>query len=219
MRTVRLLTVSHVSRGLGGGQTPLWMQTLPGCRHPPPGICQQAGSTHRTGMHTCWISLYRKKTHILPVTVTTDTILKRWLYRAIQLTVFRTHKRSLGQDNVFTGVCLSTGGWGCLPLGPWGVCLWVPGGEGVHTPLGHTPLPLTHTPPPSTSGRYTSYWNAFLFLFCFVLDREGGQSLRACLQIPSPCTCRSKSPSKFNIVPMVTDRLTDWVRNPFCMSV
>ena len=35
MRTVRLLTVSHVSRGLGGGQTPLWMQTLPGCRHPP----------------------------------------------------------------------------------------------------------------------------------------------------------------------------------------
>ena len=92
-------------------------------------------------------------------------------------------KRSLGQGNAFTGVCLST--WGCLPLGsggmplgsgggvvplgPGGVCLWVQG-VCVYTPPGHPPdtHPSGHThlntpPPRSTSGRYAAYWNAFLF--------------------------------------------------------
>ena len=80
-----------------------------------------------------------------------------------------TRKQSLGQGNVFTGVCLSTGG---VPLGLGGVPL---GPGGVHTPHGHTHLwthtpPWTHTlfPPPWTpptvnSGRYASHWNAFLW--------------------------------------------------------
>ena len=64
----------------------------------------------------------------------------------------------LGQGNIFTGVSLSTGGReGCLPQ-----CM-----------LGYTP-PGADTPPHppgadfsirSTSGRYASYWNAFLFFF------------------------------------------------------
>ena len=50
-------------------------------------------------------------------------------------------KRSLGQGNAFTGVCLSTGVWASAYKAS-GVCLW--GGE--------------------WGGRYASYWNAFLYL-------------------------------------------------------
>ena len=62
-------------------------------------------------------------------------------------------KRSLGQGNMFTGVCLSTGG--CLLPGGHG-----PGG--VHGPRGEP----GGDPPPDgyCCGRYASYWNAFLFL-------------------------------------------------------
>ena len=86
-------------------------------------------------------------------------------------------------------VCLRVQGV-CLPLGSWegGVCLWIWGC--VHTPLDTTPLDTTHpwthttpldrhpwtdtpghpqthpldTPPPLTSVRYASYWNAFLLI-------------------------------------------------------
>ena len=63
-------------------------------------------------------------------------------------------KRSLEQGNMFTGVCLSTGGrplpGGCLLLG--GACSGgVPGGP----PDGYR------------CGRYASHWNAFLFLKFF----------------------------------------------------
>ena len=71
--------------------------------------------------------------------------------------IFTAHKRSLGQGNVFTGVCLSTAGegvstsWsrGCLSL-DLGAFLWVRGGGGVHTPNtpsrdAHTSLGHTHT--------------------------------------------------------------------------
>ena len=103
----------------------------------------------------------------------------------------------LGQGNVFTGVCDSVHGGGCLL---WGVWSW--GGipacteADTHPPLGsdtppwsrHSPgeqtppweqtlprgadTPLGADPPPpreadarirSMSGRYASYWNAFLF--------------------------------------------------------
>ena len=72
--------------------------------------------------------------------------------KAIKCNIIITaRKRSLGQGNIFTGVCPPGGG----------VCLWVQG----CTPPGHThsldiPPPC---PPRSTSGWYASYWNAFLF--------------------------------------------------------
>ena len=93
----------------------------------------------------------------------------------------------LGQGNIFTSVCLSTGGEGCLPQ-----CMLEyptpPGSRhpqeqtppqrsrhphppGADTPREQTP-PLDQPPPREadcsirlTSGRYASYWNAFLSLF------------------------------------------------------
>ena len=66
---------------------------------------------------------------------------------------FRNY-RPLRKGNVFTGVCLSTG-----PRGGGGDCT---------TPGRQTP------PPPLTdshySGRYASYWNAFLFNFAFAIS-------------------------------------------------
>ena len=106
----------------------------------------------------------------------------------------------LGQGNVFTGVCDSVHGRGCLPqcmLGyhtpgsrhppgadtPWS--RHPPGADTVRNrhpqeqtpttrsrpPHEQTPLGSRHPPTPpeadydirSMSGRYTSYWNAFLF--------------------------------------------------------
>ena len=95
----------------------------------------------------------------------------------------------LGQGNVFTGICDSVHGRGCLPQ-----CML-----GYHPPLGSRPpradTPKTRQPPRtrhprdqpppaqknfflflafcfcsgirSTSGRYASYWNAFLFHIIF----------------------------------------------------
>ena len=46
---------------------------------------------------------------------------------------------------------------------------------GTHSPWTHTPLAHTHTPQllhvgiRSTSGRYASHWNAFLFLFILMV--------------------------------------------------
>ena len=86
----------------------------------------------------------------------------------------------LGQANIFTGVCLSTG-WGCiLVLSPGGGPL---GPGDTHPSWTQPPLwtyTYTHTPwtppPRSTSGRYTSYWNAFSFVI-FFLWRGGGGSI------------------------------------------
>ena len=82
------------------------------------------------------------------------TILK---HRNQTFTLITSRKRSLGQDNMFTGVCLSTGGdaWsgGCLVQGG----AWSQGG-----------CLLQGRPDGDPSGRlllrrYASYWNAFLF--------------------------------------------------------
>ena len=75
-------------------------------------------------------------------------------------------QRSCGQGNIFTPVCHSVHrGGGVLPK-----CMLE-----YHTPPEQTPPEQTHppradTPPPgpdssirSTSGRYASYWNAFLY--------------------------------------------------------
>ena len=82
----------------------------------------------------------------------------------------------LGQGNIFTSVCLSTGerGKGCLPQCMLGYT--PPGADpleqippGADTPWEQT-LPPEQTPREaessirSTSGWYASYWNAFLFL-------------------------------------------------------
>ena len=101
--------------------------------------------------------------------------------------VVTARKRSLGQGNMFTGVCLSTGG-----VPGWGVGVWVPGPRGVSGPGGgawsggpglggHLVRGggLVETPPDGYCwGRYASYWNAFLFtnpikisFFVFVLKQ------------------------------------------------
>ena len=103
--------------------------------------------------------------------------------------VSTARKRSLGQGNVFTGVCLSTGGL-CpsmhqrsLDQGvcPGGLCTGVsvqgglcPGGISVQGVsvwgyLSREGLcqgdPLDRDPPCMvTSRQYASYWNAFLFM-------------------------------------------------------
>ena len=108
-------------------------------------------------------------------------------------------QRSCGQGNVFTGVCLSTGGGGCLPQCMLG-CHTPPGMENPpwmenpprwRTPPMENPLPPRWRNPPrmekrppreadssiwSTSGRYASYWNAFLFhkRLSFFLSTGGG---------------------------------------------
>ena len=75
--------------------------------------------------------------------------------------------------NVFTGVCLSTRGkvclagsarGGCLPRGslPRGICLRVCIQKGALHPRGWADHPFPRIL--STSGRYASYWNAFLLL-------------------------------------------------------
>ena len=76
-------------------------------------------------------------------------------------------QRSCGQGNIFTPVCHSVHRGGALPQ-----CML-----GYQHPPDHTPPPPEQTPPPpreadssirSTSGRYASYWNAFLLYICFI---------------------------------------------------
>ena len=77
----------------------------------------------------------------------------------------------LGQGNIFTGVCLSTGGV-CLSA-----CWDIPPGSrhppdqtppGADTPSEQTPPQEADSSIRSTSGRYASYWNAFLLVFVFL---------------------------------------------------
>ena len=80
-----------------------------------------------------------------------------------QLLIFTARKQSLRQGNMFTGVCLSTGGVP-VPGGAWsqGGCL-VPGGgpaAGRSDPGG---VPGGDPPDGYCWGRYASYWNTF---FC-----------------------------------------------------
>ena len=86
-------------------------------------------------------------------------------------------QRSCGQGNVFTRVCHSVhiGGSasvhaGIPPPGPDPLWHTPPGTHPSdtlwHTPLWHTPLwhpPKAEPGIRSMSGRYASYWNAFLF--------------------------------------------------------
>ena len=81
---------------------------------------------------------------------------------------FYRPQRSCGQGNIFAPVCHSVyrgGGWWYLTR-HWG----------RHPRQTRHPLPLEQTPPlqepdsgiRSTSGRYASYWNAFLFIYALM---------------------------------------------------
>ena len=96
----------------------------------------------------------------------------------------------LGQSNVFTGVCDSVQG-GVLPQCMLGyppppqdqTCPQDQTPPGTRHPPPGTRPPWDHTPPPdqtppgtipppeirSTSGRYASYWNAFLFSIVLIV--------------------------------------------------
>ena len=74
--------------------------------------------------------------------------------------IITTRKQSLGQGNIFTGICLFTGGGGrLLDRDP-------PSGQ-RHPPRIETPpdrdIPGQRSPCTVKSGPYASYWNAFLF--------------------------------------------------------
>ena len=84
--------------------------------------------------------------------------------------IFTARKRSLGQGNIFAPVCHSVYGGGSTWVGTpqAGIPPWAgtPPRQ-VHLPWPGTPPwsgtpPATHAGIRSTSGRYTSYWNAFL---------------------------------------------------------
>ena len=125
------------------------------------------------------------------------------LYQLFQILemVIQARKRSLGQGNIFAPVCHYVHGgvstWAGTPPGqvqppgrytppgwvhPLGrYTLWQ-----VHPPWAGTPrqvhpldryTPLAmHAGIRSTSGRYASYWNAFLFSDCFVAKLSFGHS-------------------------------------------
>ena len=87
--------------------------------------------------------------------------------------IFTASKRSLGQGNVFTGVCQSfypqgvsaseSNGYVCLSLGPGGgVSLWVQATPWIHTPLETHSWTYTaprHTYPQAHTPRYRLPWN------------------------------------------------------------
>ena len=71
---------------------------------------------------------------------------------------------------VVRGACVVARGHAWLPggmRGCWGACV-VAGGGGMHGCWGHVWLPgacIGYDEIRSMSGRYASYWNAFLFIF------------------------------------------------------
>ena len=95
---------------------------------------------------------------------------------------FTTRIRSLQDGNVFSNVCLLPGGGEDIMIARKQSLRRLCFHTGFHTPTGrHTPHPpedtprAANSPPPrvhagiwSTSGRYTSHWNAF-FLHCMIV--------------------------------------------------
>ena len=90
--------------------------------------------------------------------------------------VITVRKRSLGQGNFFTPVCDSVHGGGVVSAPLHAGIHPPPRTRGRHPPMTrgrHPPGPEADTPPPgdyrigSTSGRYASYWNAFLYCNVF----------------------------------------------------
>ena len=127
-------------------------------------------------------------------------------------------QRSCGQGNIFTPVCHSVHGGGCLPQ-----CML-----GYHNPRSRHPpeqTPPEQTPPRkqtspegvdtpwkadsgirSMSGRYASYWNAFLFLYEFIFSLYLYQYGLWCVLLWLECCTPSSWPS------WRTFRLYCWLR-------
>ena len=83
--------------------------------------------------------------------------------RFVPCSIITACKWSLGQGNVFTGMCQSVHGGGGLP--PDRDPPWTETGPGQRSPWTETPpTPRRRPPCAAKSGRYASYWNAFLFL-------------------------------------------------------
>ena len=77
--------------------------------------------------------------------------------------IITARKRSLGQGNIFAPVCHSVHRGGTWAGNPQQVYPQAGTPPGWYTPLGrYTPWAM-HAGIRSTSGRYASYWNAFLF--------------------------------------------------------
>ena len=136
-------------------QTPSPGRHAPG-KHPPSRQPLQRTGTHPTGMHSCWHYIL-SPTVTIPGRIQDNHIGRQrpgWGHRPshfsmylktiwyigdgggnVQL-IFTALKRSLGQGNIFTGVCLSTGEGVCLAERP----LW------TDTP-GQRPPPDPPPPP------------------------------------------------------------------------
>ena len=87
--------------------------------------------------------------------------------------IFTARKRSLGQGNVFTPVCHSINRGVGFPA-----CITGHMTSGGSASREWVCIQRVGRPPPqhygirSTSGRYASYWNAFLFQRSFVINRK-----------------------------------------------
>ena len=110
----------------------------------------------------------------------------------LELFLVTARKRSLGQGNIFTGVWLSMGvaskhasqvTWPegfCIQ----GICLQEVCIQGVGRPL---PRNMVYYGVRSTSGRYVSYWNAFLFhVFRFCVPELAADCLATFPLLPGP---------------------------------
>ena len=123
------------------------------------------------------------------------SVYRRTFWTSLEFNHFYRPKRSFGQGNIFTSVCLSTGGGFFSKFGggvcskfsggvsaPYlGGCLLQIFGGGVCSKFsGGSPIFGKQ----STFGRYASYWNAFLFFLFLYLQLFLSQNTRI-------RTCRS----------------------------
>ena len=96
-----------------------------------------------------------KQSRFLPFR--TDKIPRLFHYFYSHIPVFLPAANEVCEGYVFTGVCLSTPGGGGVRGCSGGA--WFFPGRGAC--IGYDEIR-------SMSGRYASYWNAFLFMFCFL---------------------------------------------------
>ena len=166
-----LRTENNQSRGwgaVGWGQKPFITARKRRCRPHldadqlrcrPPRYDQQVDGTHPTGMHTCYHPQMRLQ--------------KGNVFTRVCQEFCPQGRGCVSQHALGTGQggCVSQHALGrgvCIPACTGGVCLGVsakrgvPSGPEADTPRDGHPLPDGHC-----SGRYASYWNAFLFGMIF----------------------------------------------------